>query len=545
MGCYTKKAASCLTVSMMLAACLLWPVSLAAQQSGKKQRAKTVPPANAAALQEAAAHLQAGRLREAEVVARQMIKDNPRHADAHSLLGVILDQQQQIAAAENEYRTALRLNPNLVSALSNLGVLLARTQRAGEAITTLEKVVRLAPAHPQANFNLGFLYAAQGDYTKAIAPLEKVADNEDPSVALLLVNAYFRVGRKADALNRADKIAQAAVDDAAVLFNLGLTLAEAAEYERAAHAFARTDEIRPNTAEVLYNLGIARYNLDRLDEAAQSLNTAAVLAPNTPEIFYRLGLVESARGRSVAAIDQWLRALTLRNTYPEANFLIAEELVKNKRNEQALEFYERAVQQDPEKFLYYVRWAAVRFRAKQYEEARDIFLRAQEKFPAAPELHYFIGMAARGAGNYDVAESELKKALAAQPNNADALAHLGFIAVERDQPQEAERILRQVISMSADHFPAHYDLGRLFVRTKRYAEALPFLQKGAELSPNDPGVHYQLFLAFSRLKRKEEAEKELKIFRGLQPENKQDAEPDKNATLPTDLPNVPQVSKKP
>ena len=507
-------------------------------------RRKTVAPQknSNSVQQEVGALLQAGRFAEAERAARRAIAANPRNAEAHALLGVSLDQQQQSAAAENAYREALRLNPKLVSALSNLGVLLARSQRADEAIAAFEKVLRLTPAHAQANFNLGLLYSTKGDYAKAIAPLEKAMSSGDPSIGLLLVGAYFRTGRKANALGLAEKIERQGANDPAVLFNLGLTLAEATEYERALRAFERTNVLSPNTPEVLYNLGIALYNLDRLNAAAQALNSAAALTPNGPEIFYRLGLIESARGHSAEAIDQWLKALTLRHTYPEANFLIAEELVKNKRGEQALEFYERAVQQDPEKFLYYLRWAATRFRAKQYEEARDIFLKAQQKFGDVAELHYFLGMAARGAGDYDLAERELKRSLEMQPQNYDALAHLGFIAVERDSPELAEKLLRQVIAAVSNHFPAHYDLGRLFVRVKRFEAALPLLQRGAELSPNDPGVHYQLFIAYSRLKRKDEADKELKLFRSLRPESKkggEDAEPDKNATLPADLPGTP------
>src|ERR1041384_1160941 len=80
-------------------------------------------------LSEAGALVQAGRLQEAEAATRKIVATHPRSAEAHSLLGVILDQRGQIAEAEKEYAAALRLKPKLVSALSNLGVLLAKTNR--------------------------------------------------------------------------------------------------------------------------------------------------------------------------------------------------------------------------------------------------------------------------------------------------------------------------------------------------------------------------------------------------------------------------------
>src|SRR5678815_4031297 len=115
-------------------------------------------------LNDAGALVQAGRLEEAEAATRKILTAHPRNAEAHSLLGVILDQRGLTAEAEKEYGAALRLQPKLVSALSNLGVLLARTNRGSEAIVKFEEVLRIDPKHDGAIFNLGALYAASGDY---------------------------------------------------------------------------------------------------------------------------------------------------------------------------------------------------------------------------------------------------------------------------------------------------------------------------------------------------------------------------------------------
>src|SRR5256885_3635238 len=107
------------------------------------------------ALSEAGALVQAGRLQEAEAAVRKVLGTYPRSAEAHGLLGVILDQRGATEDAEKEYYAALRLQPKLVSALTNLGVLLARTNRTTEAITKFEEVLRLDPNNERAIFNLG------------------------------------------------------------------------------------------------------------------------------------------------------------------------------------------------------------------------------------------------------------------------------------------------------------------------------------------------------------------------------------------------------
>ena len=130
------------------------------------------------ALSEAGAMVQAGRLAEAETATRKILTANPRNAEAHSLLGVILDQRGMTGEAEKQYAAALRLKPNLVSALSNLGVLLARTNRATEAIAKFEKVLQIDPRHERAIFNLGALYAAQKDFKRAVKSRCVVGTNE-------------------------------------------------------------------------------------------------------------------------------------------------------------------------------------------------------------------------------------------------------------------------------------------------------------------------------------------------------------------------------
>ncbi len=166
---------------------------------------------------------------------RRAVAEEPKSADAHGLLGLILDQSEKAMAAEREYRVALRLNPRSVSARANLGVLLARVGRHGEALQLFESVLADVPGHPQATLNRG----------------------------------------------------------------------------------------------------AALFNLRRFEEAERALSTASNLSPAAAEPHYYLGQIAAARGRGEEAAEHWLRALALRENFPEANFALAEELRKQRRYEGA------------------------------------------------------------------------------------------------------------------------------------------------------------------------------------------------------------------
>jgi tetratricopeptide (TPR) repeat protein len=271
---------------------------------------------------------------------------------------------------------------------------------------------------------------------------------------------------------------------------------------------------------VLFNLGLALYHSNRLDEAFNRMEAASFLSVRSPEPLYYLGLIASARGQAESAISYWEKALTLRPDFAEVNFMIGEELRKSHRIEGAKEFYERALAQDSSKAIYHIRLGGVYLLLKLPGQALEVFTRARQRFPEVAELNYFVGIAARAKGDYTAAEAALRRMLALQPENFDALAQLGFIMGERGDYKEAEALLRRAIALNDKHFYAHYDLGRLLVKAKRLEEAIPILERGAALMPSNPGVHYQLFMAFSRLKRKDEAERELAIFKRMDAEGK-------------------------
>lgn len=199
--------------------------------------------------------------------------------------------------------------------------------------------------------------------------------------------------------------------------------------------------------------------------------------------------------------------------------MLGEILRKHNRHDAARDFYERALHQDPSQPAYHVRLGGTYMLLIQYDKALQVFQPASQRFPRSPEIQYFIGLAARGLANYELAEQALRKSLSLK-ENVDTLAQPGFILAEHDRNAEAETFLRRAIAVDARHFYANYDLGRLLVRTRRFDEAITALQGAMSIRPRDPGVHYQLFISYSRLKQKEAADRELALFKQYEAERK-------------------------
>src|SRR5205085_4837917 len=82
---------------VMVLRCLIFVCLVGFSVVGATQR-----PSVETELSEAGALVQAGRLEEAEAAVRKVLGTHPRSAEAHSLLGVILDQRGATADAEKE-----------------------------------------------------------------------------------------------------------------------------------------------------------------------------------------------------------------------------------------------------------------------------------------------------------------------------------------------------------------------------------------------------------------------------------------------------------
>lgn len=152
----------------------------------------------------------AGRLDEAEKVARDILQAEPEAADAHHVLGHIAIRRRQgeqaiehlsraialapgraefqdtlgltwyglgnLAEATSCFRQALAVAPNNVSVLNNLGICLKDASVYGEAVECFRKALALAPQSFAARINLGNALTSMGELDTAVESLRQAIE---------------------------------------------------------------------------------------------------------------------------------------------------------------------------------------------------------------------------------------------------------------------------------------------------------------------------------------------------------------------------------
>lgn len=91
--------------------------------------------------------------------------------------------------------------------------------------------------------------------------------------------------------------------------------------------------------------------------------------------------------------------------------------------------------------------ARQKFRARHYQEARDLFRIGLEKEPENPYLLSGMGDASREVGDFEVAEHCYRRLLEVDKNNLFALRGLGDVCKKQGRHQEAIRLWKQYLTL--------------------------------------------------------------------------------------------------
>jgi predicted TPR repeat methyltransferase len=192
-------------------------------------------------------------------------------------LAILLQQNEQLAEAQELYRRVLDAAPNHPNALHYAGVLAHQQGRSDEAVALIERSLALAPDRADCCSNLGIALQSQGRLDAAIDAYQR-AIAIDPSHA----NAHS---------------------------NLGVLLRATGKPVEAEAAYRKAIELNPDHIDAYTNLGILLTALNRTEEAAACYCKVITLRPKHREARKLLALAHCTLGdveEAVAIFEEWL-----------------------------------------------------------------------------------------------------------------------------------------------------------------------------------------------------------------------------------------------
>lgn len=312
-----------------------------------------------AALERALEHHRAGRLDEAALLYRRILKKRPNHFDILHLLAQVALQGGDAAeaaafagraaaaaphrsephalrgqaflrlgrpdeAAAN-FREAVGRDSASAAAHNGLGTALRRLGKLAEAAASYERAVALEPAFGAAWYNLGQAHRATGDLARAEAALRRAAELEANSADArgALAEVLSARGRPAEAVPAFRAALALAPGNAAFHCGLGDALHALGDLAAAIEAYRQSVHLDPAVARAWWGLGCAQSTGKHFAAAADSLARAAALTPGAGEVHHNLGKALFELGQTGPALASLRRAAALLDAPGETLGMIA------------------------------------------------------------------------------------------------------------------------------------------------------------------------------------------------------------------------------
>ena len=265
----------------------------------------------APAFEEAVAHHKGGRKDVAERLYRQVLAQDPNHAGASYLLGVLAMEAGGVEAAAEHFARATSVEPDRAAYHSNLGEALRRLGRRDAAVQAFARAIAIDPGLVAPHHNLGLLLADAGEVDGAIACFEqvkrlapKLAGVDERLAALRPRSRAVAAGQGASCDERPP------LEQARVLRRQGKAHEALAFLERAIAARPRDSHLYGEMGNVLL------VDLNRPDDAVAGYEAALAIEPTFAEAQTNLGQALARSGAVREATAAFRKAVDARPEDP-------------------------------------------------------------------------------------------------------------------------------------------------------------------------------------------------------------------------------------
>jgi len=256
----------------------------------------------------------AGKLREAERLARRVVDEIPDQPDALHLLATVARESGRVDLAIDLYQRLLRRHPAIPIAQNSLGNMLQERREWRRAIACYEAALAHDPRYMSAYFNLGRALLDINDPVRAESCLRQAAAlaPNDAQTRSTLARAIVEQGRREEALEEVHRSIELDSDSSELLNDAGVVHGTIGDFETAREYYRSALALDPGNAKAALNLSKSKRFTAQHDEDADLIHAAAgngaVRASTQRDLHLALGKMHDDRGEWESAFSHYEQA---------------------------------------------------------------------------------------------------------------------------------------------------------------------------------------------------------------------------------------------
>lgn len=434
---------------------------------------------------------------------------DPASTEAQQAVTEMMIATGRLSAAEPYLAQLLEKADTRPGGFLYLNVLLSRSaDKAG----TLRLVQSLAKPYPQlaeAQFAIAQAAWAAGKNDLALQSLEQ-AGKLKPGwhiAALLQGQILFDQSPQA-ALDFHQAYLDQYPEANEIRINMAKLFVSQKQYAAAKKEYPIILKNAKNSPEVIAVVGLLAFqSTDYAAAEGYFMQALAAGFKEVDQIHLYLGLSAEKQLHDAAAID-WYNKVQPGQRYLEAQLNLANVIARTQSVDKAIDKLDALEDLNTEQQILVIQSQAVLLtKAKRNQDAFELLGKAVKNLPNTPDLVYDYALAAERVLNFDIMESELRKAINAKPDFAAAYNALGYSYADRNiKLDEAISLIEKALSITPNDHYALDSLGWAHYRKGNLDQAISYLQQAYAASA-DPEIAAHLGEALWQKGQREAAQK--------------------------------------
>jgi tetratricopeptide (TPR) repeat protein len=405
-----------------------------------------------------------------------------------SALAESYERVRDFKNAAEALKRAVELSPDDNRLQAGLAQDLLFSDQPDKALEIYQQLADDEPKEAQYQLRIAEIYRSKNDLAKAREALDraKKLDSGDMSVAYEDVNLLEAENKTPQAITALKSLiestarrsySQAQMNNRALLLKrLGFLYRNENQYDQAIETFRQMADLGPENAVDSEALVIDTYRLARdFDNATKEADTAVAKYPNERSIRLAHAEVLGDKGKIDEAAAE-VKALLNGKQDRETQMALAQVYEKGKRWTEvgkALDAAEKLSNNDDEKSAVHFMRGAMYERMKKYDEAESEFRKTLKIDPDnAGALNYLGYMLADRGLRLDEAHDMIKRALELDPRNGAYLDSMGWVYYRQGKLNEAEDALVRALDQMAQDPTVHDHLGDVYLKLGKTKEAI-------------------------------------------------------------------------
>ncbi len=234
--------------------------------------------------------------------------------------------------------------------------------------------------------------------------------------------------------------------------------------------------------------------------------------------YNNLGFYLSNRGDTLAAMENYRKALEINPGYEDAHNNLGYAYANLKRYPEAIAEYEKALKIRPNHVEVNNNLGNALADVGRLDEAIEHYMIVLRQKPDHADAHNGLAIALSMKGRYDEAIEHFHEALRYKPNDAGAHSNLGNTYGMQGKFDLAIAEYIEALKLNPKDSQAENNLAITFCKQGKLDEAISHYHAAMALKPDDPQIHYNLGVALAQQGKREEALAQYNVALRLKPD---------------------------